>query len=511
MINLLNIQETSRTGTPPAPEQDKLNEPVSGRKFSEYLEESNGSLQAEAEAADRLDSQAAVDQHRANSRSSEKTSKQDSENRSLTSDQTEKGSESEKSVFSEKGNGGISSKDGKKRAEGRSEASIAGSKDGLKIDSERFDAAGRKFTVATEAESILSKDSKAPEKPASIKNENKKVLRLLREVNPKAFSGTVGSGEEKISSNGEMSDLALEAEELVTDETGIAGNQNRKAGVSGEDLLGELRSRGRSGDTKQNIGTEGEGVRDSGKLAAGLKKGADASLKIELSDQRKVIKKGSGKNTSVKPFSSVLNAAGESSSTSEQAVTGLTAGSESREAGNENSNTGFRVMELGASVEREGNVETLSMNKGELAGSFKSLLKDEGVPNIVKQTGILLKDNKAGEIRLILKPESLGKVRIRLNLNENNIAGRIYVENINVKDAFNATMEDLQRALREAGFDSANLEVFVQGDGAGESHGNKREDQPVMVHPSVIESIEENIPLAESLSGEASVRVNLLA
>lgn len=97
---------------------------------------------------------------------------------------------------------------------------------------------------------------------------------------------------------------------------------------------------------------------------------------------------------------------------------------------------------------------------------------------IVKQAGIILKDNGKGEIKLVMKPESLGKVRIHLSLSDNNIAGRIIVDNNIVREIFESNLENLYKAFGSQGFENSGLEVSVQGkggnsDGNNNKHGNR--------------------------------------
>ena len=97
------------------------------------------------------------------------------------------------------------------------------------------------------------------------------------------------------------------------------------------------------------------------------------------------------------------------------------------------------------------------------------------VPEVVKQTGIILKDGGAGEIRLVLKPENLGSVRIRLSLSESSLEGRIVVDNNSVKELVESSLDSLRNALRQEGFQTASLEVSVghrrSGDGAAQNQG----------------------------------------
>ncbi len=116
----------------------------------------------------------------------------------------------------------------------------------------------------------------------------------------------------------------------------------------------------------------------------------------------------------------------------------------------------------------------------EQKGSFllNKQLQEGGTRDLAKNIRFVLKDNNHGEIKLILKPEALGKVRIHLNLDENNIVGKIIVENNSVKQVFQNNLADLSRALEDSGFDSAALDVSVGGGESGPQQGY-REEQPV--------------------------------
>ena len=107
--------------------------------------------------------------------------------------------------------------------------------------------------------------------------------------------------------------------------------------------------------------------------------------------------------------------------------------------------------------------------------ALMSSLKETVNSEIVKQAGIMVKGNGSGEIRLVIKPENLGKVRIKLSLNDNHIAGRIIVENNIVREIFESNLTNLYKAFGSEGFEASGLEVTVQGGGDGktgkQSHG----------------------------------------
>jgi flagellar hook-length control protein FliK len=82
------------------------------------------------------------------------------------------------------------------------------------------------------------------------------------------------------------------------------------------------------------------------------------------------------------------------------------------------------------------------------------------IPEVVKQTGIILKEGGNGEIRLVLKPENLGSLRIRVALSESSLEGRIVVDNNSVKELVESSLDNLKNALRLEGYQT-NLEVSV--------------------------------------------------
>ncbi|MDR0375227.1 MAG: flagellar hook-length control protein FliK [Treponema sp.] len=86
--------------------------------------------------------------------------------------------------------------------------------------------------------------------------------------------------------------------------------------------------------------------------------------------------------------------------------------------------------------------------------------------DIVRQAAIVLRDGGQGTIRLSLKPETLGSVKIRLELAENKITGTILVSSEEAYRAFEKEVHTLEQAFKESGFDSAELNTtFASSDG----------------------------------------------
>jgi flagellar hook-length control protein FliK len=103
--------------------------------------------------------------------------------------------------------------------------------------------------------------------------------------------------------------------------------------------------------------------------------------------------------------------------------------------------------------------------------AFEDILSRELHQNlnndIVRHASVILRDSSEGIIRLALKPESLGNVKIRLEMAENKITGRIVVETEEVLRAFEKEITSLEKAFVESGFEGANMEMSLAADGGG--------------------------------------------
>ena len=87
--------------------------------------------------------------------------------------------------------------------------------------------------------------------------------------------------------------------------------------------------------------------------------------------------------------------------------------------------------------------------------------------DIVRHASVALREGNEGTIRLVLKPESLGNVKIRLELAENKITGHIVVQSEEALRAFEREISSLEKAFEKSGFDGANFEMSLAADGRG--------------------------------------------
>jgi len=130
--------------------------------------------------------------------------------------------------------------------------------------------------------------------------------------------------------------------------------------------------------------------------------------------------------------------------------------------------------------------------------------------DIVKQAAIVLRDGGEGTIKLSLKPETLGKVKIHLEMAENRISGRIIVESEEALRAFEREIHSLEQSFRDSGFEaSLNAALDYRNDG---QQWKEEEVQPFFSE-RLADSYEET-SVAESSglsSGFESSAVNMLA
>jgi len=153
--------------------------------------------------------------------------------------------------------------------------------------------------------------------------------------------------------------------------------------------------------------------------------------------------------------------------------------------------------------------------------SFQELLSRELRENanadIVKQASLVLKDGGKGLIRLSLQPESLGSVKIRLEMTENKIAGHIVVESDAAFKAFERELRSLEQAFLDGGFDGASLDVSVSADsGRDGAPGHRQAEVPMPFFSERTVASSYDVPAdalgkTDPATGMASTAINMLA
>jgi hypothetical protein len=126
-------------------------------------------------------------------------------------------------------------------------------------------------------------------------------------------------------------------------------------------------------------------------------------------------------------------------------------------------------------------------------------LKDQAGSELLRASQLVLRDG-GGEIRLVLKPESLGSVRVRMNLVDNAIEGRIIVDSAAVKHVLDGSVDALRRALTAEGFQMGSLQVSVGGQDAQADQKRQPESAPTEVRRIAAQGFERSVPGVEDLS-----------
>jgi len=151
------------------------------------------------------------------------------------------------------------------------------------------------------------------------------------------------------------------------------------------------------------------------------------------------------------------------------------------------------------------------------ADSFAAYLRESFNNQVVRQSGIILRNNNQGEIRLVLKPEHLGRVRLRIQLDDNRLTGRIFVDSALVKESFEQNLSSMYRAFKSSGFEAYGFEVLVDG---GEGNNGSSEgpsdglfrglpgSSPVLAAKTA-QQLDDAVPILEEM-GVQSDFVNLV-
>ena len=90
-------------------------------------------------------------------------------------------------------------------------------------------------------------------------------------------------------------------------------------------------------------------------------------------------------------------------------------------------------------------------------------LKNTIGPELIRHSNILIREG-GGEIKLLLRPESMGNVRINITIENGSLEGKIMVENTIVRDLIEHNLPSLRNTLKSEGFNTLSLDVSVGDD-----------------------------------------------
>lgn len=173
---------------------------------------------------------------------------------------------------------------------------------------------------------------------------------------------------------------------------------------------------------------------------------------------------------------------------------------------------GESLNDVKSAKERSSTTENVATTK---EGSFSSILAEQikaSSAELVERGKILLKNGNVGEIRLQLKPEHLGSVRIELKLSgDKKMQGEVTVSSKDAYEAFEDSLGELVVAFKDAGFDTSSFNLNWKNRGNEEIVREDLTDQyfsPEKTH----QSLSEKLNLTENIYrfGQAE-NLNILA
>ena len=135
--------------------------------------------------------------------------------------------------------------------------------------------------------------------------------------------------------------------------------------------------------------------------------------------------------------------------------------------------------------------------------------------DIVRHASMILRDNGSGIIKIALHPETLGNVKIRLEMTENKITGHIFVDSQEALNAFRREIASLEQAFKNSGFEDATIDLSLSADGSGEQQEHEL-DERFLAQRLAASNYEgsfeqETTPIIDVFFGRKSGSVNMLA
>lgn len=139
---------------------------------------------------------------------------------------------------------------------------------------------------------------------------------------------------------------------------------------------------------------------------------------------------------------------------------------------------------LSFTVNFEQSVQNITSQNAQNAASQGSTFQEmfaqtlnNHVPEFVKAGTLVLKNNNQGEINMNLKPESLGNVKLFLQVSDKVITGQITVHSKEAMEAFKQNLEGIKQAFVANGFEEANINLVMADSSAFSGNFNQQASQ----------------------------------
>jgi flagellar hook-length control protein FliK len=170
------------------------------------------------------------------------------------------------------------------------------------------------------------------------------------------------------------------------------------------------------------------------------------------------------------------------------------------------SETGFAVAETDIEISSRGDGKSIERSA---AAELGRKLDAQAGNDIVRQVKVVLNRANTGEVRINLRPDNLGRVSIRINLEDNRLTGRIFVESAAAKEAFRNALDGLQTRLVESGFGAADLELAWDDSGKEFAQNGQQSGKKSDSMNEVMSEIENIVPTT-AFDEIADGRVNMV-
>jgi len=232
----------------------------------------------------------------------------------------------------------------------------------------------------------------------------------------------------------------------------MADNKKKSNTQSKAESEDALSAKNKVGENKETLLSKtNEGKEQPGKLEEFRNRSRKDKVNIEVRDFRT---NNNPDGTQTRTFSIVETAAGRNHG--QNAVQEVT--------------LDLRLPDQGQSSQLQNSWEVKSSN------SLENMLARELHQNfngdIVRHASMALRDGGSGTIKIALYPETLGHVKIHLEMTENKITGRIVVESEEALNAFRKELSALEQAFKDSGYANADLNLSLTADGSSEQEQN---------------------------------------
>ncbi|HZK20172.1 MAG TPA: flagellar hook-length control protein FliK [Treponemataceae bacterium] len=139
------------------------------------------------------------------------------------------------------------------------------------------------------------------------------------------------------------------------------------------------------------------------------------------------------------------------------------------------------TLDLAGRNTPQNNVQGQVLADGATKNNFSQMLSEhlqKNTQEFVKAGTIALKDNDTGTIDLLLNPNDLGNVKIKLEISDNILKGKIIVATKEAYNAFQESLSSLKQAFNASGFDTSSFDLAWTGSDASQSFaGNSEKEQ----------------------------------